>query len=61
MKYYHVYILQCSDGSFYTGITNDIERRLIEHESGENKNSYTFKRRPVTLVFNEVFNDVNQA
>jgi putative endonuclease len=61
MKHYHVYILRCNDGSFYTGITNDVERRLIEHQSGENKNCYTFKRRPVTLVFNEVFNDVNQA
>jgi putative endonuclease len=38
-----------------------VERRLIEHQSGENKNCYTFKHRPVTLVFNEVFNDVNQA
>ena len=61
MKHYHVYILRCSDGSFYTGITNDIERRLIEHQSGENSNCYTYKRRPVTLVFNEVFSDVNQA
>jgi putative endonuclease len=51
----------CSDGSYYTGITNNIERRLIEHQSGENINCYTFKRRPVKLVFNEVFNDVTQA
>ncbi|NHA04861.1 GIY-YIG nuclease family protein [Mucilaginibacter sp. HC2] len=61
MNYYHVYILRCSDGSYYTGITNDIERRLIEHQSGENPRCYTYKRRPVQLVFNEVFNDVNQA
>lgn len=61
MNHYHVYILLCSDGSYYTGITNNIERRLIEHQSGENINCYTFKRRPVKLVFNEVFNDVNQA
>jgi putative endonuclease len=58
---YHVYILKCSDGSYYTGITNNIERRLIEHQSGENPTCYTFKRRPWELVFNEVFNDVNQA
>lgn len=58
---YHVYILKCSDGSYYTGITNNIERRLIEHQSGENPACYTFKRRPLELVFNEVFNDVNQA
>ncbi len=61
MNHYHVYILLCSDGSYYTGITNNMERRLIEHQSGENKDCYTFKRRPVKLVFNEVFNDVNHA
>lgn len=61
MKHYHVYILRCSDNSYYTGITNDIERRLIEHQSGENTNCYTYKRRPIKLVFNEVFGDVNQA
>ena len=61
MKHYHVYILLCSDNSYYTGITNDIERRLIEHQSGENTNCYTYKRRPVKLVLNEAFGDVNQA
>jgi putative endonuclease len=61
MYHYHVYILRCSDNSYYTGITNNIERRLEEHQLGENPTCYTFKRRPVELVFNEVFNDVNQA
>ncbi|MBD1384253.1 GIY-YIG nuclease family protein [Mucilaginibacter rigui] len=61
MNHYHVYILLCSDGSYYTGVTNNIERRMIEHESGENPNCYTFKRRPLKLVFNEVFADINQA
>ncbi|GGB03899.1 MULTISPECIES: GIY-YIG nuclease family protein [Mucilaginibacter] len=61
LNQYHVYILKCADGSYYTGITNNIERRLIEHQSGENPACYTFKRRPLKLVFNEVFNDVNQA
>jgi len=61
MKQYHVYILLCSDKSYYTGITNDIERRLIEHLTGSNTSCYTYKRRPVTLVFNELFTDVNQA
>ena len=60
MKQYHVYILLCNDGSYYTGITNDIEKRLIEHQSGLNSGSYTYKRRPVKLVFNELFPDVNQ-
>jgi putative endonuclease len=33
---YYVYILQCRDGSYYTGVTNNIERRLWEHETGYN-------------------------
>jgi putative endonuclease len=61
MKQYHVYILLCSDGSYYTGITNDIERRFDEHEQGADAGYYTFKRRPLKLVFNETFTDVNQA
>ncbi len=42
-------------------MTNDIERRLFEHQSGEHLKSFTFTRRPVKLVFCEDFNDVNQA
>ena len=61
MKYYYVYILKCSDSSYYTGLTNNIERRFQEHQSGENSTSYTFKKRPVELVFCEEFLDVNQA
>lgn len=56
-----VYILECSDKSYYTGVTNDIERRLTEHNEGTDKESYTFKRRPVKLVFHTVFNDPLQA
>jgi putative endonuclease len=61
MKQYFVYILLCSNNSYYTGITNDVERRFAEHESGESTTSYTFKRRPLKLVFCERFTDVNQA
>jgi putative endonuclease len=46
-----VYILECSDGSYYTGVTNNIERRFKEHESGLNKTCYTFTRRPLKLAF----------
>jgi putative endonuclease len=38
-----------------------MERRLVEHEAGENVNCYTYNRRPVKLVFNEIFGDINQA
>ena|ERR1700733_10813680 len=61
MKQYFVYILLCSDNSYYTGVTNDIDRRLYEHVSGLDPKSYTFKKRPVKLVFQESFNDINQA
>ncbi|MDY0987471.1 GIY-YIG nuclease family protein [Flavobacterium sp. CFBP9031] len=61
MKRYYVYILKCSDGSYYTGMTNDINRRLNEHNYGLNQESYTFHKRPLELVFCTDFNDVIQA
>lgn len=61
MKIYYVYILKCSDNSYYTGVTNNINRRLNEHNFGLNKECYTFNKRPVDLVFYTEFNDVNQA
>tara|TARA_R110000751_G_scaffold156704_1_gene262081 strand:+ start:2582 stop:2917 length:336 start_codon:yes stop_codon:yes gene_type:complete len=61
MKTYFVYILKCSDGSYYTGLTNNIESRINQHNSGLNTESYTFKRRPLNLVFSQDFSDVNQA
>jgi putative endonuclease len=47
---WYVYILECSDKSFYTGITNNIERRLKQHNDGKGA-KYTMMRRPVKLVF----------
>lgn len=61
MKSYFVYIVKCKDNSYYTGITNDFERRVDEHNGGSDRNSYTYPRRPVELVFQYEFNDVNQA
>lgn len=58
MKTYYVYILKCSD---YTGITSDFNKRLIEHQTGKHKDSYTFKRRPVKLVFRAEFTNVEIA
>ncbi len=57
----YVYILECSDHSFYTGVTNDIGRRVEEHQSGENKEAYTYSRRPVKLVYSEFFIDPTDA
>lgn len=58
---YFVYIVECSDKSYYTGITNDVDRRLDEHNSGIDEKRYTNKRRPVELKFFERFQDVLQA
>jgi putative endonuclease len=48
---YIVYILECSDGSYYTGSTDDINRRLWQHQEGMDVSSYTYTRRPVKLVW----------
>ena len=61
MKTYFVYIVKCSDNSYYTGLTNDLDRRLSEHQSGKNKDSYTFDKRPIQLMWFETFNDVLNA
>jgi len=61
MFFYYVYILKCSDGSYYTGITNNLGKRFNEHELGKYRDCYTFKRRPLELAFNQEFNDVLQA
>ena len=45
----------------YTGFTNNIDRRYKEHQEGKNEDCYTYKRRPVKLIFSQSFNDVNQA
>ena len=57
---FYVYILRCAGGSYYTGHTDDIEKRLAAHERGEIP-GYTFSRRPVRLVFVEVFPSREQA
>jgi putative endonuclease len=61
MQYMAVYILLCTDNSYYIGVTNDLERRVWEHENGYNSKAYTFKRRPVKLVFYEYFPNASQA
>ena len=59
--HYFVYILECSDRSYYTGVTNSLERRMWEHESGFNPGCYTFKRRPLVLRYSIRHNDIMQA
>ncbi|WP_317164694.1 GIY-YIG nuclease family protein [Spongiivirga citrea] len=54
-------MLKCSDNSFYAGITNNLSLRFKQHNAGYKKDSYTFSRRPVSLVFHQEFSDVLQA
>ena len=54
------YVLRCSDGSYYTGHTDELEARLAAHESGEFE-GYTAKRRPVTLVWSQEFSTREEA
>ncbi len=61
MYFYYVYILKCSDDSYYTGITSNLDKRINEHKLGKYKNCYTYKRRPIEVKFYETFNDVLQA
>ncbi|MBN2816864.1 MAG: GIY-YIG nuclease family protein [Campylobacterales bacterium] len=58
---YYVYILKCSDETFYTGITTDILRRLYEHNESSKGAKYTKLRRPVELVYSEVCEDRSSA
>lgn len=51
---YYVYIVECSDGSLYTGITTDVERRILEHNYSFKSAKYTRSRRPVKLVYSKL-------
>jgi putative endonuclease len=60
-KVIYLYILKCNDGTYYTGVTNDLDKRVVQHNSGINKDAYTYTRRPVVLMWHEIFNDYNLA
>ncbi len=56
----YTYILECADGSYYTGSTKDIERRLAEHQIGEGSN-HTRKHLPVKLIYLEEYDRIDDA
>ena len=56
----YMYILECADGSYYTGSTTDLELRLQQHQSGEGAN-HTRKRLPVRLMYYEEFDRIDEA
>jgi putative endonuclease len=57
---FYTYILKCSDASFYTGHTDHLEQRCAQHQSGF-FTGYTYKRRPVALVWSEYFSTRHEA
>ena len=57
----YVYILLCSDNTFYTGITSNLEKRIEEHQMGKHFNSYTARRLPIELVYYSTFTDITIA
>ena len=62
MNDWYVYILRCADESFYTGLSNDIERRVEEHNTDNRLAAkYTRARRPVQLVYQETYDSRSDA
>lgn len=59
--FYFVYILKCVDESLYTGSTNNLEKRLKEHNNSKQGARYTKTRRPVKLVYREKFKTKSEA
>jgi putative endonuclease len=61
MQQSYIYILKCSDNSYYTGVTSKLEQRLFQHNTAFYPDCYTALRRPLELVFYAEFTDVNLA
>ena len=60
MDKHYIYIVRCKDGSLYTGYAKDIKQRIAKHNSGQGA-KYTKIRRPVELVYQEMFNTKSEA
>ncbi len=60
-KKYNLYILQCSDGSYYTGISTDIKRRIREHKNSTRGSKYLRGRGPLKLVFSKEVGNRSEA
>jgi putative endonuclease len=61
MNTYYIYILLCSDNSYYIGFTNNIQVRFEQHQNGFYSKSYTYNKRPIHLIYREEFLDIKQA
>jgi putative endonuclease len=54
-------MLKCSDDSYYIGVTSDLQKRLSQHRIGYYQKAYTYKRRPLELVYTGVFQYIQDA
>lgn len=61
MSNYYLYILKCADKTLYTGITTDLKRRVVEHNSKKLGARYTRSRRPVKVVYSKRFKNRSNA
>jgi len=58
---FYLYLIECNDNTYYIGVTNDLSRRLIEHQDGLSLNSYTHNRRPIKLKYYLEFDKMSEA
>ena len=61
MKSWFVYIVQCSDDTLYTGVTTDVDRRVLEHNNSNKGAKYTMFRRPVKLLWCTEYSSRSEA
>lgn len=58
---HYVYILLCADNTLYTGYTNDLQKRIHQHNNGKEGAKYTRSRRPCKLVYHEEYDNKSEA
>jgi len=58
---WHIYVLRCADSSFYTGITNNLTRRIRQHNAWQSGSKYVRTRRPATLMYQETVSTRSDA
>ena len=58
---HYTYILKCADNTLYIGATNNLEKRLIQHNTSKQGAHYTKIRRPVVLVYTEIFKTLSES
>ncbi len=58
---FYTYILKCADGTYYVGCTNNLEKRIIQHNTSKSGAHYTKIRRPVELIYKEEYSTLGEA